>query len=622
MVKAARSKKDGPPLVKVPENPENKPTCCFCKQPGLRDDEIPMNVDTWQEKKTLSIVARNDEVAKEKLETDPKFARPHYAPVEFQAYYGNWFKDEFSQLDDKDISCHEACLLFSPNLYIRDPEDDEKALPKDLHHQTIGGSGILREDVLKELGRARIHKCFICKKGTANVGCAHKTCRLTYHYPCAQKFGLVSVLDNQSNSSYCWRHATRKYRYPHARGQGKYCLDVELKVNKENDYELRLDYHAPMYKRLSTNTKSGFREQDFSEKGYVLLVEDFIKQRKVIETGFEIKWKNLHDLSNMTDEQKKINAQKKMLALDDEFQSYFAMKKRDERLFTCNCCGEYFSDLKDLVVAKCCKFANFHRHCLTKAGVTQGLCHFRCPLCQETQDQLFVKSCIAQGVWIPNRLPLSELDMGFDDQYEGNKTKLCSLYNKDEKKNKCKLKKDEGFDGTEEEVINCDDCGSNGVHIACNEDLLATFNEENRRRLTDPNFNAKYDYVCSVCGPAIESDGEDTLVEEPEEQAMEQDTVKTPTKKRDTSILDELEESSDEETPIMGKSNSVESTTREIRSGIGGLHMIREEDVPAPETPTKRNKRKLSSTFEAGTPTKRTKNCKSRSISSFFSKKN
>ena len=163
--------------------------------------------------------------------------------------------------------------------------------------------------------------------------------------------------------------------------------------------------------------------------------------------------------------------------------------------------------------------------------------------------------------------------MGFDDQYEGNKTKLCSLYNKDEKKNKCKLKKDEGFDGTEEEVINCDDCGSNGVHIACNEDLLATFNEENRRRLTDPNFNAKYDYVCSVCGPAIESDGEDTLVEEPEEQAMEQDTVKTPTKKRDTSILDELEESSDEETPSIGKSDSVESTTREIRS------------VRAPNTP-------------------------------------
>ena len=67
----------------------------------FRDDEIPMNVDTWHEKKKLSIVARNDEVAKEKLETDPKFARPHYAPVEFQAYYGNWFKDKFSHLDDK-----------------------------------------------------------------------------------------------------------------------------------------------------------------------------------------------------------------------------------------------------------------------------------------------------------------------------------------------------------------------------------------------------------------------------------------------------------------------------------------------------------------------------------------
>ena len=60
-----------------------------------------MDLDTWKEKKQLSIVARNDEVAKERLDTEPKFARPHYAPVEFQAYYGNWFKDKFSGSDGK-----------------------------------------------------------------------------------------------------------------------------------------------------------------------------------------------------------------------------------------------------------------------------------------------------------------------------------------------------------------------------------------------------------------------------------------------------------------------------------------------------------------------------------------
>ena len=63
-------------------------------------------------------------------------------------------------------------------------------------------------------------------------------------------FGLVSVLDNQSNSSFCWKHATRKYRYEHARGQAKYCLDVELKVDKDKGYGEFLFYEIHVLSKI------------------------------------------------------------------------------------------------------------------------------------------------------------------------------------------------------------------------------------------------------------------------------------------------------------------------------------------------------------------------------------
>lgn len=65
---------------------------------------------------------------------------------------------------------------------------------------------------------------------------------------------------------------------------------------------------------------------------------------------------------------------------------------------------------------------------------------------------MFIKCCIAQGVNIPNRESVIELEGNFDEQYADNKTKLCGLSPKE-----CKYPTRSGYDGTQEEVVLCDD---------------------------------------------------------------------------------------------------------------------------------------------------------------------
>jgi len=67
----------------------------------FRDREIPLDTKILEEKKRLSVVAINDEVAKERLKTEKKFQKPHYAPLDFEAQYGKWFKDYFTNVDGK-----------------------------------------------------------------------------------------------------------------------------------------------------------------------------------------------------------------------------------------------------------------------------------------------------------------------------------------------------------------------------------------------------------------------------------------------------------------------------------------------------------------------------------------
>lgn len=318
---------------------------------------------------------------------------------------------------------------------------------------------------------------------------------------------------------------------------------------------LKVDNECETYKRTKKNKKTVI--QKFTERVYLKMVQDFIEKKNTIDKRIDEEYKSKYDEESMSKLEKLKIVCKKDDEKSDEYKKHCKEVDIDERYFTCGCCQSFFGDLKDIVVAKCCKFANFHRLCLTRHGITKGLCHFSCPLCQEN-DQIFAKCCIAQGVWAPNKPPTFELDDDYDDQYEGNKRKECHLYESEEseKENKCKLNQLEGFDGTEEEVINCDDCGSNGVHIACNALLLATYNEENRIRQSNPNHISTYDYYCDVCRPFNRKKN----VPEPEEDSVPEDK---PARRK--SVLEEIEESSDDEAPL-DKNTSVESVTKDIRT--------------------------------------------------------
>lgn len=71
-----------------------------------------------------------------------------------------------------------------------------------------------------------------------------------------------------------------------------------------------------------------------------------------------------------------------LMSLDDQIQFIIRNEfNQDQAFFQCQCCLEFFDDLKDIVLSKCCKFANFHRDCLSKLAIQKGLCKIKCPLC-------------------------------------------------------------------------------------------------------------------------------------------------------------------------------------------------------------------------------------------------
>ena len=466
------------------------------------------------------------------------------------------------------------------------PPGDDLALPLSAHDQTIGKMGFRREDVLKELTRARGITCFLCGEKGANIGCSEKSCRKSFHYPCAQMAGLVVI---KSLILSVWPNIFFRRSWIttvillfagriRRRNTGTSSLldrrNMLLTWNGRRPSRavifffqitglnllvgLKVDNECFTYKRTKSNKKTVI--QKFTERVYLKMVQDFIEVKNTIDKRIDEEYKSKYpDEESMGEIERLKIGYDKDNAKSDEYKKHCKEVDIDERYFTCGCCQSFFGDLKDIVVAKCCKFANFHRLCLTRLGIMKGLCHFSCPLCQENRDQIFAKCCIAQGVWAPNKPPNFELDEDYDDQYEGNKRKVCNLYESAEsgEENKCKLNQLEGFDGTEEEVINCDDCGSNGVHIACNELLLATYNEENRIRQSDPNHKSRYDYYCDVCGPLNEKKNA------PEAEEEESVPEKKPTSRR-KSVLEEIEESSDDEAPL-DKSTSVESVTKDIR---------------------------------------------------------
>eukprot|EP00092_Neocalanus_flemingeri_P011468 GFUD01012360.1.p1 GENE.GFUD01012360.1~~GFUD01012360.1.p1 ORF type:complete len:1412 (-),score=414.50 GFUD01012360.1:12-4247(-) len=132
------------------------------------------------------------------------------------------------------------------------------------------------------------------------------------------------------------------------------------------------------------------------------------------------------------------------------------------------------------VRAPCCG-RHLHRNCVQRFAMSSGTQHFKCPNCNNKDDIL--KDFKKLGIYIPYKdaeweLPAQSSFYNFQDMYV--QTKRCFV-------KECICKEEEGrsyndVDG-EFEIVLCDMCGTNGVHIKCakvNEDTL--------------------DYACVDCG--------------------------------------------------------------------------------------------------------------------------
>ncbi|XP_035029538.2 FYN-binding protein 1 [Hippoglossus stenolepis] len=95
-----------------------------------------------------------------------------------------------------EVAAHQNCLLFSSGIYCRD-----SPLFDDLF-------GFSVEDVLKEVTRGRKLRCSKCKTKGATAGCEVKSCKRSYHYPCAVQEGAKDIEDQVKGSYglYCFQH--------------------------------------------------------------------------------------------------------------------------------------------------------------------------------------------------------------------------------------------------------------------------------------------------------------------------------------------------------------------------------------------------------------------------------
>jgi len=134
-------------------------------------------------------------------------------------------------------------------------------------------------------------------------------------------------------------------------------------MEKTETSELKVDNELVSYKRTKKNKTV---TQEFTERVYLKMVQDFIEQKKMIDKNIDAKYKSKYDEEKMDEKEIKMIGYKKDLEKSDEYEAYCKMIGIDEGYFTCGCCQSFFGDLKTIVVAKCCKFANFHRLCLTK----------------------------------------------------------------------------------------------------------------------------------------------------------------------------------------------------------------------------------------------------------------
>ncbi|XP_060785208.1 uncharacterized protein phf11 isoform X6 [Neoarius graeffei] len=94
------------------------------------------------------------------------------------------------------IAAHQDCLLYASGIYCKNSPAFDDLFGFDV------------EDVEDEYKRGRKLKCYKCGLNGATAGCEVKSCRRSYHYPCAIEAHAKSVEDRQIGifKLYCEKH--------------------------------------------------------------------------------------------------------------------------------------------------------------------------------------------------------------------------------------------------------------------------------------------------------------------------------------------------------------------------------------------------------------------------------
>jgi len=127
------------------------------------------------------------------------------------------------------------------------------------------------------------------------------------------------------------------------------------------------------------------------------------------------------------------------------------------------CREEVYSDTKESqrLVAPCCgKYS--HSDCVQKMAFQYGQQHMKCPCCNNTTK--FIKEILQFGIYLPVREAAWEEDEDFYNYREHLNPRIpCQL----EEGCLCKDGPKSDKRGTQWEIIKCDWCGMNGIHVEC-----------------------------------------------------------------------------------------------------------------------------------------------------------
>ncbi|XP_074594662.1 uncharacterized protein LOC141850033 [Brevipalpus obovatus] len=97
------------------------------------------------------------------------------------------------KLEPDDLVVHYFCLLFACSLIEKGSEGE-------------GILGFLKDDILKEVRRARLLKCVFCKENGAASGCCIPKCKNAFHFSCGLDNDVLSQFKNPNYHSYCSDH--------------------------------------------------------------------------------------------------------------------------------------------------------------------------------------------------------------------------------------------------------------------------------------------------------------------------------------------------------------------------------------------------------------------------------